>query len=245
MNIDKTTKLLPIVSNLQKCIYLNEINKTDEINKTNIILFKKIFEDTDNFGNKHLLIFIANYILKHNYNNYNELLNNKNEIIHNYLNSLYFLKFFSQKIKTECLYKFQKQFTSYIEIKFNEYNNNNKMNLSFVDTFINFILNAKYLSEIQLFKFNNLFMNIVIQMIKIFNLKKSVNILSSKFMSFLLKNTVYYPDEIKYPDIVENFNIYYDFFNEQNTVHQSEFINVTQTDLHNLFLEIKQNIYLY
>jgi len=115
------------------------------------------------------------------------------------------------------------------------------------------LLNKDYLVEIELFKFNSLFLNIVIQMIKIFNLKDSPYKISSKFMTYLLKQMIYCANENLYNDMLKNFSNYKDFLIECNknkdynniNYKLKEFINVKQKNLLELFIEVKENIDCY
>jgi len=251
MNVDKKKGIIPILSNFQKCLYINN----DEFGNNNydnpliikkIFFFKKIVNNMNYFGNKHMLLFIVNYLIKNNCN-YNDLINKKFEIIKSYMDNLRFLKLFSQKIKEDYKNKLEKNFTYYLE-KFKD------NTLSFCDNFIMYILlNKDYLVEIELFKFNSLFLNIVIQMIKIFNLKDSPYKISSKFMTYLLKQMIYCANENLYNDMLKNFSNYKDFLIECNknkdynniNYKLKEFINVKQKNLLELFIEVKENIDCY
>jgi hypothetical protein len=236
-----------ILTNFQSCIRINPI-KNDK-NPTNKLIILKIVENTEYFGNKHILLFIIKYLIK--YDDYNSFFIKKEELIDVYCNNLHFLVPFSQKVKDN--YKKECQtFINELLIRFKMFHQDHKhdytndKNNSFCDQFITFLLQNQtndYLCEIEYFMLNSLFLNVIIQIIRVFNIKNSNY---TKFMNYLLKS-LYYKVSKDHNTLI-HFSDFYDIFilsNLENNKNNDLIDLSSSASLDLLYDEMSENIDKY
>ncbi len=180
------------------CIYLNNFerfyNKVDlckihdnfDLYESSLNEFIKIMENIDYFGNKHFdLYFIKNLITK---KDVFIIFNNLEVIIEDYINNLYFLKFFPDKIKKEILNKWTKYIKSMSIFERNTVNSqiiaSNNWQL-FLSYFLKYSHSKSCIWE--MFSINSLFLNISIGFLKFFEVEDKNSILN-RYIQFLFTN---------------------------------------------------------
>lgn len=168
----------PYLNHFEKCIFL------EEGNNVNKFIFKQTLDQMTYFGNKHVILFLL-YKMK--------MKTKENEwsissIVHEYVNQLYFLRFFSQEVKddyrikceayvkTHIIDAFQERRKGVIDFESDEF-------LSFLLSFNPHSVSNQFFREMENFKLNSFFLNLVITAEK-----------KETLIHELLKN-VYYPFE--------------------------------------------------
>jgi hypothetical protein len=91
---------------------LQTISKYVEIEKY-INKFIKIVQSVDYYGNKHFDLYFSKQLIIHK--NFHTVFQNLDNIIDDYLNQLYYLKFFSDKFKKDIILKWKIQMKTNIE----------------------------------------------------------------------------------------------------------------------------------
>jgi hypothetical protein len=220
------------MKNFQKCykkVNLNEIYDNYIMHEKNIDVFIRLVENTEYFGNKHFDLYFAKQIIDKK-----ELfvvLNNLDNIIEDYIDNLYFLRFFSKKIKNEMVLSWKKYIKSMNifdknKIKANIIAENDwKLYLSL------FLKNSHSHSTIwETFCINSLFLNISITLLKFFEIENKNSILH-QYIQFLFSNL----DIIKSIDMLQNERKYNNFINSfENEINLENLDNYKITCLNSL-----------
>lgn len=233
--IDFSSKNLLYEPN-ESCIYMMNFEKC-YINQS-INDFIQILENIEYFGNKHFDLYFAKQIIVRK--DLLIILNNLDMIIENYINNLYFFRFFSEKVKNEYIISFKKY------IKTASIFDKTHLQLSDIDIIASndwklylslFLKNSHFNSNIwETFSINSLFLNISISLLKFFNIEEKNSILH-QYIQFLFNNL----DVKKQIDIEKNESKYYSFMNSlENSV--SEYNSTILTDLSN---EKQEELYNY
>jgi hypothetical protein len=167
------------------CIFMRNFKKC-YINDGNLDNFITIINSIEYFGNKHFEIYLAREIIDKK-----DLLviwNNLDTILDEYIQNLYFFKFFSQKIKNEIKNNWIKI------IKTNPvFERNNEMTHIFATndwkTFLSLFLTYSQINNSvwETFSVNCLFLNITISLVKFFKIEDKNSILH-KYIQFLFNN---------------------------------------------------------
>jgi hypothetical protein len=184
--------------NFEKCFINQNINE-----------FIQIIENIEYFGNKHFDLYFAKQIIIRK--DLLIVLNNLDMIIEDYINNLYFFRFFSEKVKNKYIILWKKYIkTSPIFEKTPIYlsdiivANDWKVYLSL------FLKNSHSNSNIwETFCINSLFLNISISLLKFFDIEEKKSILH-QFIQFLF-NSLDITNEI---DVEKNESNYYSFMNQ-------------------------------
>jgi hypothetical protein len=239
---EKTIKLLDFsTKNLfydeqTSCIFMRNFEKT-YINNGNINDFISLVEKIDYFGNKHFDLFFAKEIVTKK--DLFIILNNFDIIMDNYIDNLYFLKFFSQKIKNEIKINWKKFIKS--NSVFERNNKNNEMISSndwrsFLSLYLNF---SQMNSSIwETFSVNSLFLNISVSLVKFFKIEDKNSILH-KYIQFLFNNL----DFKNTVSMETNREKYYNFMGSLNKEINLE--NYNLTILKNCSFQQKNELYEY
>jgi len=212
------------------CIYMKNFKKC-YINE-NINEFIQILENTEYFGNKHFDLYFAKQIIIRK--DLLIILNNLDIIIENYINNLYFFRFFPEKVKNEYIILCKKY------IKSNPIFEKNQINPDIIYTndwklfLCLFLKNSHSNSNIwETFSINSLFLNISISLLKFFTVQEKNTILH-KYIKFLFSNL----DITKQIDVEKNEKIYYYFMNSfENSDHE-----YNSTILSNLSIEKQEEL---
>jgi hypothetical protein len=145
--------------------------------------FIKIIESIQFFGNKHFDIFFSKELIKSK--NFHETFKNLDNIIDDYVNNLYFCKFFSDKFKINNKIKWKIQIKSKIEENV-KYLNKDIENLNW-EQYLFFILVKVDKTVWETFALNSLFLYIAYYMIKIFDINDTSCVLY-RYFKFLFAN---------------------------------------------------------
>jgi hypothetical protein len=178
------------------------------MHEKNMDIFIRIIENTEYFGNKHFDLYLSKQIIDKK--DLFVVLNNLDSIIEDYIDNLYFLRFFSKKIKNDLTLSWKKYIKSMNIFDKNETKTNIiaandwKLYLSL------FLKNSHSHSTIwETFCINSLFLNISIALLKFFEIEKKNSILYHQFIQFLYSNL----DILKSIDMIENERNFNNFIN--------------------------------
>ena len=253
--LDFSSKNL-LYSSEDSCIYMKNFEKCYKNSKisdfyhdyekeeSNINEFIKILDKIEYFGNKHFDLYFAKQIISNK--DLFVILNNLDRIIDEYLNNLYFLKFFSEKVKKELVLKWKKNIKNNPVFNKNQ-NQNQKQNISYIISSNNWklylCLFLKYSHSQttiwETFSVNSLFLNISISFLKFFDIDGKNSILH-KYIQFLLKSL---DIETKNDMIlnIEKYNIFMSYLEKDidiNTIYNA-------TILENISIEKQETLYNY
>lgn len=222
---------IPFFNNFQNCIWIKRenINDSDDEKTDKMAILKSSVEEITYFGNKHIILFIlknTNDSLKH--------------IVQKYVEQLYFLKSFSPNIKEYYKNLCEKYILNNITNKFEEESKHKWYDSSHIQKqeFLWNLLTSKHvLREIELFKLNSFFLNLIFQMIHTFDL--SHNIFTELIDYFI--NALSYPlNTSKYSLYKSSLISYHSHLN-----FNKSFDNIHQTSMDTLYLDIKEKISIY
>ena len=223
------------MKNFKKCYknsILSDFYDNYSSRNQNINEFIQILENTEYFGNKHFDLFFAKQIIIRK--DLLIILNNLDIIIENYINNLYFFRFFPEKVKNEYIILCKKY------IKSNPIFEKNQINPDIISTndwrlFLCLFLKKSHSNSNswETFSINSLFLNISISLLKFFTVEEKNTILH-KYIKFLFSNL----DITKQIDVEKNENNYYYFMNSfENSDHE-----YNSTILSNLSIEKQEEL---
>jgi hypothetical protein len=161
---------------------LQTISKYVEIEKY-INKFIKIVQSVDYYGNKHFDLYFSKQLIIHK--NFHTVFQNLDNIIDDYLNQLYYLKFFSDKFKKDIILKWKIQMKTNIE-----------QNISFLNIstekiswklYLFLMLERKTELTWETFSLNSLFINITYYMLKFFNIHDKSSVVH-RYFKYLFTN---------------------------------------------------------
>ena len=143
---------VPYLCHFEKCLSLDE----DDSEK-NMLIFKKTLEQMTYFGNKHVILFILHKMREKKDLDLTDL--NINILIREYVDQLYFIRFFSPEVKEEY------------RMKCEAYVKNHVMDVLNSDDCFGCLLSFKhkhhkhFFREMENFKLNSFFLNMLILMV--------------------------------------------------------------------------------
>jgi hypothetical protein len=258
--LDFSSKNL-LYSSDDSCIYMKNFEKcykntnicdfydNYDSKESNINEFIKILDKIEYFGNKHFALYFAKQIIIRK--DLFLILNNLDTIIDEYINNLYFLKFFSEKVKKELLLKWRQNIKN-----MPVFDKNNSFIISSNDWKLYLCLFLKYSHSQttiwETFSVNSFFLNISISFLKFFEIEDKNSILH-KYIQFLLKNL----DIETRNDMtinIEKYNIFMSYFekkisydkNDNNNDDNNKINNIYKaTIMENISIEKQEALYNY
>ena len=148
---------VPYLCHFEKCLSLDEDEDDDEDNlEKNIFIFKKTLEQMTYFGNKHVILFILHKMREKKDLDLTDSNININILIREYVDQLYFIRFFSPEVKEEY------------RMKCEAYVKNHVMDVLNSDDCFGCLLSSKhkhFFREMENFKLNSFFLNMLILMV--------------------------------------------------------------------------------
>ena len=218
-------------STKEDCIYLKNFEKcckNDILNENieNINKFIQIMEKIDYFGNKHFdLFFIKMIIIK---KDLFIILNNLEMLIDEYINNIYYLKFFSENTKREII-TFTKNYIKNMKIfQKNDETVNNIIKENRWKDYLSYYLkdsNSHSKSTIwEMFSINSFFLNITFCLLKFIEIEDKNSIIH-KYIKFLVNNL----NIQNSVDITKNEILYNSFMSsleEENIIYAASIKNI-------------------
>jgi hypothetical protein len=250
-----------LYSSEDSCIYMKNFDKCYKNTKisdfyddyeneeSNINEFIKIMDKIEYFGNKHFDLYFAKQIINHK--DLFVILNNMDSIIDEYINNLYFLKFFSEKVKKEIVLKWKKNIKN---MSIFDKNQNLNQNISYIISSNNWKLylclflkcSHSQTTIWETFSVNSLFLNISISFLKFFDIDDKNSILH-KYIQFLLKSL----DIETNNDMILNIEIYNIFISyfEKDMIYDNNNDKIDNiykaTIMENITIEKQEGLYNY
>ena len=173
------------------CIYLRNFEKCCLKSKlfenwNGVNQFISILETIEYFGNKHFDLYFAKQILIKK--DLMIILNNLNIIIEDYINNLYYMRFFPENIKNEIFVKWKKHIKNYLIFEKNQINSEIIESNNWKSYLYIFLENSHIKTNIwETFSMNSLFLNISISFLKFFDIEQKNSILH-QYVQFLFNN---------------------------------------------------------
>lgn len=132
----------------EKCLSFNDV---DDDSEKNVLIFKKTLEQMTYFGNKHVILFILHKMRENKDLDLTD--SNMSILIREYVDQLYFIRFFSPEVKEEY------------RMKCEAYVKNHVMDVLNTDDYFGSLLSFKhkhFFREMENFKLNSFFLNMLI-----------------------------------------------------------------------------------
>ena len=181
-NNNSSNELLELHTYYSSNNNLQSIAKYIEIEKY-VDKFIKIMDNIHYFGNKHFDLYFSKQLIKNK--NFYSVFQNIDSIIDDYLNQLYFLQFFTNKLKKQIKLKWK------IEIKTNIEQNLSLLNISKEKIcwklYLFLLLERKSDLVWEIFSLNSLFTNIIYFMIKFFDIQDKTSVVH-RYFKYLFTN---------------------------------------------------------
>ena len=173
------------------CIYLRNFEKCCIKSKlfenwNGVNQFISILETIEYFGNKHFDLYFAKQILIKK--DLMIILNNLNIIIEDYINNLYYMRFFPENIKNEITVKWKKHIKNYLIFEKSQINSEIIESNNWKSYLHIFLENSHIKTNIwETFSMNSLFLNISISFLKFLDIEQKNSILH-QYVQFLFNN---------------------------------------------------------
>jgi hypothetical protein len=182
----------------------------------NVDEFIKLLENIHYFGNKHFDLYFTKQIV--NRKDLLVILNNLDIIIEDYIENLYFLRFFSENVKNEVKVKWKKYIKTMRVFEKTQENSDIIVSNDWKSYLSLFLKYSQAESNIwETFSVNSLFLNISVCLLKFFDIKEKNSILH-QYIKFLFNNL----DIKKRIDMVKiesNYNVFMSYVEKESNIY--------------------------
>ena len=225
---------IPVFNNFQKCIWIKRENLDDSHNEKEhkILVLKNTIEQMSYFGNKHIILFMIN---KSNIS--------LKKMVEEYVEQLFFFtstSFFSLNIKEYYKELCEKYILNHVINKFEEYTKTRWYDSNHIqkqEFLWNLLTSKEILREMEHFKLNSFFLNLLFQMIHTFHLSHSI---FTELIDYFINALTYPLNTSKYSLYKSSLISYHSHLN-----FTKSFDNIHENSLDSLYLDIKEKIIIY